>query len=381
MTGPPGGTAPALRYHASVPRYLLAGMLGKRAPVRVAPLRLVRLEPPRPRPGWRRVTVRLSGVCGSDMALLFGANSPRLSPFFSFPAVLGHEVLGEVEGSRVAVNPLLACRERGHEPCPACLRGDDNLCANAAEGSPAPGMIGFNRDLPGGWGHALNTHEQRLHALPDSVPDERGVLAEPYAVALRGVRMALGPAVPQRLLVIGSGSIGLITVAALRHAGFGGELHVVARYPWQQEEARSLGADHVHATVPDASVAAGARRYAALIGPPAWRGGFDAVIDAAGSRSSLDAAAWAAREGGTVVLVGAPGSLRHDFSAHWFREIRLLGSFAYSASEFAEAVTHLPDLVGLERIVTRSYPLHAYRHAIRDVRTRRVLKAAFAPQA
>ena len=137
MTSPTGDRAQALRYHPSVPRFLLAGTLGKRAPVRVAPLRLVQLEPPRPRPGWRRVTVRLSGICGSDMALLFGANSPRLSPFFSFPAVLGHEVLGEVEGSRVAVNPILACRERGHDPCSACRRGD-NLCANAAEGSPAP---------------------------------------------------------------------------------------------------------------------------------------------------------------------------------------------------------------------------------------------------
>ena len=381
MTGAPAGGALALRYHASVPRYLLAAMLGKRAPVGVAPLRLVHPEPLRPRPGWRRVTVRLSGVCGTDMALLFGANSPRLSPFISFPAVLGHEVLGEVEGSRVAVNPILACHERAHDPCPACRRGDDQLCANAGEGSPAPGMIGFNRDLPGGWGHALNAHEQRLHALPDSVPDERGVLAEPYAVALRGVRMALGQAAPRHLLVIGSGSIGLITIAALRHAGFGGELHVVARYPQQREAARALGADHVHATVPDASAAVGARRYAALIGPPAWRGGFEVVIDAAGSRSSLDAAVWAVVEGGTVVLLGAPGPLRHDFSAHWFREIRLLGSLAYSASEFAEAVTHLPALTGLERVVTRSYPLRAYRTALADVRARRVLKAVFAPQA
>ena len=242
-------------------------------------------------------------------------------------------------------------------------------------------MIGLNRDLPGGWGHALNAHSERLHALHDSVPDERGVLAEPYAVALRGVRMALGRSAPQRLLVIGSGSIGLITIAALRRAGFGGELHVAARYPQQREAARALGADHVHATVPDASAAVGARRYAAIIGPPAWRGGFDAVIDAAGSRASLDAASWAARERATVVLLGVPGSLRHDFSPHWFREIRLLGSFAYSASEFGETVAHLPDLVGLERIVTRSYPLRAYRTALADVRARRVLKAVFAPQA
>jgi Zn-dependent alcohol dehydrogenase len=96
--------------------------------------------------------VRLAGVCGSDLALLFGKNSPRLSPFFSFPAVLGHEILGEVDGVRVAVNPTTSCRERGLSPCDACVRGHDNLCANAAEGPLAAGLIGYNRDLPGGWG-------------------------------------------------------------------------------------------------------------------------------------------------------------------------------------------------------------------------------------
>ena len=380
MSQAPVGTV-ALRYHASVPRFLLAGALGKRAPVGLPPLRLVAAVPPTPRVGWRRVRVRLAGICGSDLALLFGTNSPRLSPFFSFPAVLGHEVLGEVEGTRVALNPIVACREREVGPCEACARGEDNRCANLAEGWPAPGIIGYNRDLPGGWGAALVAHEARLHAVPDRVPDERAVLAEPFAVAWRGARLALAGDRPRRALVIGAGSIGLTTLAALRRAGFDGELHALARHPQQREAAEGLGADRVHADVASAGAAAGARAYRAIIGPPAWRGGFDLVVDAAGTRSSLDAAAWAAREGGRVVLLGAPGQLRHDFSPHWFREIRLLGSFAYSASEFAEAVTHLRDLVGLERVVTRSYPLRAYRTALADVRARRVLKAVFAPQA
>ena len=370
----------ALRYHTSVPRFLLARTLGKRTPVRVAPLRHVLVDRPLPPPGWQQLQVRLAGVCGSDLGLLYATNSPRLSPFFSFPAVLGHEILAELEGSRVVVNPITACLERGTEPCPACRRGDDHLCANVAEGSQAAGMIGYNRDLPGGWGEVVIAHEQRLHALPDEVPDERAVLSEPYAVALRGAKLALERDLPKRLLVIGGGSIGLASIAALRQVGYAGELHVVARYARQREAAQALGADRVFADAADASAAVGARSYPAIIGPPAWRGGFDAVIDAAGSRSSLDTSAWAAREGGTVVLLGASGALHHDFSPHWFREVALRGSFAYSASEFAEAVAHLPHLAGLERIVSAPYALRDYRRALSDVRARRVLKAVFAPR-
>jgi threonine dehydrogenase-like Zn-dependent dehydrogenase len=381
VKGATGQRSPALRYHVSVPRYLLAGALGKRAPVPLAPLRLVSQPPPSPPPGWRGATVRLAGICGSDLALLFGQNSPRLSPFFTFPAVLGHEILAEVDGVRVAVNPTTSCRERGLEPCDACSRGDDHLCANAVEGELAAGMIGYNRDLPGGWGQAIVAHEQRLHAVADHVPDERAVLAEPYAVALRGARFALARA-PRRVLVIGGGSIGLLAVVALRTIGFGGALHAIARYPQQRAAAAGLGADHVHADAASARAGAGAKSYAAVIGPPAWRGGgFDAVIDAAGSRSSLDEAAWSASEGGAVVLVGAAGALRHDFSAHWFREVALLGSWVYNAADFAEAVTHLAALAGLERLVTRRYPLRDYREALTDVRRRRVVKAVFDPHA
>jgi threonine dehydrogenase-like Zn-dependent dehydrogenase len=369
----------ALRYHADPLRYLAAGALGKRAPLALAPLRLERVPVPEPPPGWRRVTVRLAGVCGSDLGLLFGKNSPRLSGFFSFPAVLGHEVVGEVEGTRVVVNPLVSCQERGLAPCDACARGDDHLCAHVADGTVAPGSIGYNRDLPGGWGEELVAAEPRLHAVPDAVPDERAVLAEPFAVALRGARIALAGGVPRHVLVIGAGSIGLLTVAALRRAGYAGAVHVVARYPQQADAARSLGADAVHGDAAAASDVVGGRAFASVIGPPGRRGGFDVVLDAAGSPSSLDAATWSAREGGRVVLLGAPGTHRHDFSPHWFREVALLGSYVYTATEFGEATDALDGLDGLERIVTHRYPLERYREALRDVRRRRALKAVFAP--
>jgi threonine dehydrogenase-like Zn-dependent dehydrogenase len=369
----------ALRYYASIPRYLLAGWLGKRYPVRALPLKLEAVALPSPRPGWQRVAVRLAGICGSDLGLLFGKNSPRLSPFFSFPAVLGHEILGEAEGTRVAVNPLLACRERELEPCEACRRGDDNACLNLTEGAFAPGFLGYCRDLPGGWGEALVAHQGRLVPVADRVPDERAVLAEPLAVVLRALRLAFATW-PRRLLVIGMGSLGLIALKAVRLLGFAGELHAVARYPVQAEMARALGASQVHAGAAQAAAAVGAKRYPALLGPPAWRGGFEGVIDAAGSRASLDEAVWAAREGGTVLLLGAPGSLRHDFSPHWFREVALIGSYTYREADFREAVALLGDALGLEALVTHRLALAAWPAALGALRARRALKVVFDPR-
>lgn len=374
----------ALRYTPSVPRYLLAGALGKRYPLRLLPLALcdVRLTPP---PGWRSVTVRLCGICGSDLSLLYGKNSPRLSPFFSFPAVLGHEMLGEVDGTRVAINPLLACRERGLAPCDPCQQGDDHRCLNVAEGSLAPGMLGFCRDLPGGWSEAVASHPERLHPIPDTLPDTRAVLAEPAAVVLRGLRLAFlrasGYAWPKQLLLIGAGSIGLITVKLLRLLGFAGALHVVARYSVQAETARALGADVIHPSAQAAAQHHGAKAYPAIIGPEGWRGGFAAVIDAAGSASSLTEATWTVQEGGTLLLLGAPGQLRHDFSPYWFRELTLIGSYVYTSVDFADAVALLGEAEGLERLVTHSYPLDAYRDALTALTKRRALKVVFQPHA
>ncbi len=373
----------ALTYFPSIPRYLLARALGKRYPVGALPLRLLDLPEPEPPAGFVPVRVRLAGVCGSDLALLYGKNSPRLSPFFSFPAVLGHEILGDYGGVRVAVNPLLSCADRGLDPCPLCARGEEGLCQNVAEGALAPGMLGYHRELPGGWSERVYARPDRLVEVPGGVPDARAVLSEPLAVVLRGLRRAFLKggvyAFPEAVLVIGAGTIGLLSLRLLRELGFSGRLDVVARHPLQAELAGFLGASAVYPRAEEALLAYGARRYRPLWGAPVFRGGYPAVIEAAGSAKSLDEAAWAAEEGGVVLLLGAAGEVRHDFSPHWFSELTWVGSYTYSSSDFADAVAMLPALGGLERLVGGAYPLAAWTGAIRAAASRQAVKVVFAP--
>ncbi len=368
----------ALVYTPSIPKYLAARLLGKRYPARALPLRLAVMPEPVPPPGFERLKVRLCGICGSDLALLYGKNSPVLSPFFSFPAVLGHEVLAELGGVRVVVNPLLTCRDRGLPECKACAGGNEPLCQNVAEGNLSAGIIGFCHDLPGGWSQRMVAHKDRLVQVQSGVPDERAVLAEPLAVVVRGLRQGFLGGWPEKMLVIGAGTIGLLSVKALRLLGFSGELHVVARRARQAELAKGLGASQVHGSAKAAQQVV-AKRYRGMLGTSGWRGGFGGVVEAAGSPAALQDASWAVEEGGRLLLLGAPGASLHDLSPYWFREIHLTGSYTYSREDFAEAVRLLPEAVGLEALVSASYPLAAWPEAIRAAATRKGVKVAFKP--
>jgi threonine dehydrogenase-like Zn-dependent dehydrogenase len=368
----------ALLFRPSVPRYLGAKVLGRSYPVRALPLHLGGVPEPEPLRGFERLKVRLAGICGSDLGVLYGTTSPVLSPLYSFPAVLGHEILAELGGVRVVVNPMLACHERGLPDCPACARGDDHLCQNTAEGNLAPGMLGYCADLPGGFSQRILAHRERIFPIPSEIPDARAVLAEPLAVALRGVKPVV-QAQPKEVLIIGAGTIGLLSVRVLRLLGYAGSVHVVARRAYRAALAKAMGASYTHTSAPSAQAAVQAQRYRGLLRSTAWRGGFDVVIEASGSPSALQHAVWAVEEGGQVVLLGAPGAAFHDFSPHWSREVRLSGSFGYNWDGFAEAVKLLGEAEGIEQLVTAQYPLSAWPQAVAAAAKRRAVKVVFKP--
>lgn len=375
----------ALEYRFSPLRWLAAGHLPARAPGLAVRCSGVRLRdgpaPEAPGEDWVRLRVGLAGICGTDTSMLRGRTGPQLSPFVSFPAVLGHEVVGVVEdgalaGRRVVLDPFLPCRTRGLEPCPACARGQTALCERFGEGPFAPGMLlGYCRDLGGAWAEAMVAHRSQLHPVPDGVDDTTAVLGEPLAVALHAVLAA--PAAG-RVLVIGGGTIGLCVVAALALAGGGPEVVVVARHGHQQERARALGADAVVPSVAAAAALVERRgwgaRHGGLFGTTAYTGGFDRVLDAVGSAESLQWALRLTRSGGRVDLLGASGVLpRLDLTWAWAHELDVQGFCGYGAEPAAggehtialalRLLSLRPDLP-LARLVTHRFPLERHREAL-----------------
>lgn len=354
--------------------------------------------PALPGPDWVRIRPLLAGICGSDTSLLTGRASPILSPFASFPAILGHEVVGVVEeaggeaeewlGARVVVDPVISCFVRGLDPCPACRDGLPALCRHAADGSLSPGMlIGYCRDLPGAWSEAMLAHGSQLHHVPDNVSDEAAVLVEPLACALHAA-LAAPPQPGEQVLVLGGGTIGLGAVMALRLIDPGADVTAVVRHPFQAKLAERLGATRVmldrggKGAQRAAVEVAGARAHRPIVGDEVFTGGFGLVFDCVGSRSSVDAALRVTAARGRLVLLGTAGELAHiDLTLAWARELRVIGSYVYGREASLPDAPHTfesllarlaePGAPPVAELVTHRYGLGQWQEAMNVATGRR----------
>jgi threonine dehydrogenase-like Zn-dependent dehydrogenase len=384
----------SLVYRKSIPRYLLMRAGAKRIKNletgRFSPLQLEDLsEPALPTPEWVRVKPLLSGICGSDLGTLSSENSPYFSPITSPPFILGHEVVGVVTednsdfeaGERVVVEPALGCEVRGIETlCPYCASGRYALCLNVTKGDIAPGIqTGFCRDTGGGWSRGtLVAHPSQLHHVPDTLSDEAAVAVEPLACAVHAALKA-SPGPDDTALVIGAGSVGLFTVAALRQLTEVGRIICVAKHARQREEALRLGADEV--VYPKDTYTAlprmlGTEAQEPELGKPVVMGGAEKVFECVGSPSTMEDAIRLTKPGGETSLVGMPGAKSSlDLTALWYKEVSLSGTYAYGIENYKgertksfELALRLTAEIGLEKLVGPHFPLKDYREAISSAR-------------
>lgn len=361
----------ALRFERSIPRYAAARVAGGMVPglgVRVGPLHLANVdEPELPGPDWLRIRPRLAGICGSDLSTIDGKSSRYFDPIVSFPFVPGHEIVADANGGRVVVEPVLGCVPRGIDPpCSFCAAGLTGSCQNLARGCLDPGLqTGYCADTGGGWSTALVAHRSQLHAVPGDMSDEAAVMVEPAACA---VHASLRPGVqePATVVVLGAGTLGLCTIAAVRRHVRPGTLVASAKHPEQRKLASELGADLV---VEPGEVRRAVRRItrSPMVGSSVG-GGAELVFDCVGSAASIDDALAVVRPREQVVLVGMPGRVSVDLTSLWHKEIRLVGSYAYGLERGGrrtfDLAFELVELARLGRLVSAAYPLDRYRDAI-----------------
>jgi len=374
----------ALEMFRSLPRHVAARAMGGRMPGILsgpaAPLRLVTIDEPRvAKPGWARLRTRLSGICGSDLGMLSGRTSLYFSGLVSLPMVPGHEIVADLledcedlpAGTRVVLDPVLGSVPRGLEPDPD---QPSNRSAGVTVGDVSPGLqTGFCHDTGGGWGQVLTAHRSQLYAVPEALTDAQAVLVEPVACAVHtALRSRVGRG--DRVLISGAGAVGLFTTLALRQLTPAGDITVVAKHKHQRDLALAFGASDV---VAPSEVVRGVRRATRALqvkpefGRPYLLGGVDIAIDAVGSRSSVETALQVTRAGGRVVLSGMPAPA--DFSAAWFRELEVIGSYASANAEpgadgracfdIALELVAGPDMQEVATGVA-SYPLHRWREAL-----------------
>jgi threonine dehydrogenase-like Zn-dependent dehydrogenase len=361
---------------------IAATVAGSGHGVGVGPLELLEVEAPAlPASDWVRLTPRLAGICGSDLATLDGRSSRYFEHIVSFPFVPGHEIVadvtgGRLDGKRAVLEPVLGCEARGISPlCPACAEGRKGACERIAFGSLAPGLqTGYCTDTGGGWSTGLVAHESQLHEVPEGFSDQAAVMVEPAACAVHAACSIAGTG-GASIVVLGAGTLGLCTIAALRTYCLPGTLVAAAKHPDQRRLARELGADHV---VEPAEVMRAARRLSGTLaiatdGGKIERlsGGVDFVFDCVGSPESLEQSLAITRPGGTIVLIGMPGMVKVDLAPLWQREVNLRGAYAYGRETRPEGDRSTFDLAfdlvadaGLERLVSASYPLERFEEAV-----------------
>jgi len=290
-------------------------------------------------PGWVRLAVTAAGICGSDLHLYHGNLGPNkgIQP--------GHEVTGIVDavgddcsistGTRVALEPILGCHS-----CHFCNVGAANLC-------PDTRLFGFA--LPGGLAEYVSVPEAALHVLPQDLNNKAAALCEPIAVCIRGMR--IGDIAPgQRVVILGAGSIGLLSILTARAAG-AAEVLITARHPHQQELAAALGADRIYPSA-EALLKEIGEQHA------------DVVLETVGgSADTVTEAVRVARTGGRIVMLGVFDSDPKLPGFQFFqKELTLAASNCYgreaTVGDFAlgtELVTAHAGL--LEQLVTHTFAL------------------------
>jgi len=303
------------------------------------------------------VRVSASGLCGTDYRIWSGDRP------VTYPLVMGHEFIGEVEavgpdvhtlrpGQKVAVEPNFSCGV-----CPLCREGNRNLCL-------ARTAVGI--DVNGGFAEQACLPVRCCWPAPAGVSDDQLMLAEPLAVVVRAV--ARGDASQgESAAVLGVGALGLLAIQVLKAKGL--RVLAVGRTDRRERLARALGADGFATTESGGSVDA-ARAFSG-------REGADLVIETAGTARAVEQALELTHPGGRVVLTGLP----HEASTVNFfsivrREIRIVGSMIYR-EEFPESIQLLSQgTVLVDRLVTHRFPLDRIQEAFAAHRSPDAIKVS-----
>ena len=244
------------------------------------------VEPPAARAGEVVVDVARVGLCGTDVELFSGEMAYFQTGEAAYPLRIGHEWCGAVRsvgagveaswvGRRVTGDTMLGCGR-----CDRCVNGRQHLCADRFE-------VGIRGGWPGALAEQLAVPATSLRALPDAIDDTTGALVEPGGNAWRALEAA-GLGAGERLLVLGTGALGLLIGLMARARDI--DVHLVGRREASMAFARSLGFAHVWSasTLPETP--------------------FGAVIDASNAAELPALAVDLVEPGGRVVWIGLSGS-------------------------------------------------------------------------
>ena len=267
--------------------------------------------PPLPKDSDVLIKVGAVGICGSDIH--YYQHGRIGDQVVEYPFTPGHECSGTIEmcgplcgdlapGDRVAVDPAVSCGE-----CDQCRSGRPHTCRNLR-------FLGCPGQLPGCLSEYIVMPASNCYRLPDGLSLDQGVLAEPVAIGVYAADFLQGTDL-RSLGILGAGPIGLSVLLAVLADRADTDIHVTDKVEDRLQAAARAGA---HWTGdPDSPD---------IVGEILERTrGLDGVFECCGDPEALDQAVEILKPGGTLFILGIPGTDRVAFDIHTLRrrEIRI----------------------------------------------------------
>lgn len=322
-------------------------------------VRIEEVDFPQMKAGEVLIKMKSAGVCGSDVH--YYKHGKIGSYIVSQPMILGHECAGEIvevasdvknfkPGDRVAVEPGYTCRK-----CVYCKTGRYNLCSDVIFMATPP--------IDGAYIEYVAWPADFVFHLPDNMTYDHGALMEPLAVGMHAVRRSrLKPGEP--VLVLGAGTIGLVTILSAKAAG-AGEIIVADLEDVRLNMAQKLGATRI--------INAGQENVLEVIKDLTHGFGVEVVYETAGSVPTTQQTIDLAARGGRIVWVGLAGEDRFPIPVLQAidKELDIMGIFRY-ANVYPYAIQLVSTgRMNIDPLVTHRFNLENVSEALEVAHERR----------
>ncbi|PBP24924.1 L-arabinitol 4-dehydrogenase [Diplocarpon rosae] len=293
------------------------------------------------------VGIKSTGICGSDVHFWHaGCIGPMI---VTDTHILGHESAGVVlaahpsvthlkPGDRVAIEPNIICNS-----CEPCLTGRYNGCeaVQFLSTPPVPGLLRRYVNHPAVWCHNIG-----------DMSFEDGACLEPLSVSLAAMQRS-GLKLGDPVLICGAGPIGIITLLCALAAGATPIVITdidAGRLAFAKSLVPSATTFQVTRQSPEESATAIVAAFGGI--EPA------VALECTGVESSISAAIWAVKFGGTVFVIGVgKNEMNIPFMRLSVREIDLHFQYRY-CNTWPRAIRLVQSgVIDLKRLVTHRFEL------------------------
>lgn len=299
------------------------------------------VEKPKPKENEVVIKTKICGICGSDIHAYYGRH-----PFIKCPIVQGHEFSGEMAeignnvkelkiGQKVTVVPHITCGK-----CYNCKRGKHNLCKELK-------FIGCQ--TTGAMAEYVVVPANFVIPLPDNISFEEGALIEPLAVGIHAVKRA-DIKENSRVLILGSGPIGLMTLLAAKSFG-AGQVVISDLSDYRLSVAKELGAEYI--------VNISKENLIEYVRSEFGDEGIDFIFECVGAEECVRCATEIARKGSSIVIVGVFGKeTKIQMSLVQDKELNIYGSASYLIKDFIDAIRLIDERkVNLKPLISKRFNL------------------------